>query len=65
MNMVEFKAHYVRHNPYFNRWFSAIKLLDFYKIRYKCHNPYFNRWFSAILSESDFNLSENKSQSLF
>ena len=37
------------HNPYFNRWFSAIeykgKLSDF---NLKCHNPYFNRWFSAI-----------------
>ena len=37
------------HNPYFNRWFSAMK-------RPKTgngsslsgHNPYFNRWFSAI-----------------
>ena len=36
------------HNPYFNRWFSAIeiKLMD----TYPCisHNPYFNRWFSAM-----------------
>ena len=40
-----------RHNPYFNRWFSAIsnKLLRIKKII--CHNPYFNRWFSAIRSE--------------
>ena len=36
------------HNPYFNRWFSAI-IID--KNGDKClesHNPYFNRWFSAI-----------------
>ena len=36
------------HNPYFNRWFSAIivyKYIVFLKTR---HNPYFNRWFSAI-----------------
>ena len=36
------------HNPYFNRWFSAM----FYDITnnlvYTSHNPYFNRWFSAI-----------------
>ena len=38
----------LRHNPYFNRWFSAINNSDrmtAIKIR---HNPYFNRWFSAI-----------------
>ena len=36
------------HNPYFNRWFSAIfhdKAFSIFKMR---HNPYFNRWFSAI-----------------
>ena len=37
------------HNPYFNRWFSAItqniKLTGCLKAS---HNPYFNRWFSAI-----------------
>ena len=36
------------HNPYFNRWFSAI--IDENNLN-KCitsHNPYFNRWFSAI-----------------
>ena len=37
------------HNPYFNRWFSAIKKRQaFIKMLKKCHNPYFNRWFSAI-----------------
>ena len=38
----------ISHNPYFNRWFSAIELgVD---LLYKdiCHNPYFNRWLSAI-----------------
>ena len=36
------------HNPYFNRWFSAIKeRRELSDIR-KGHNPYFNRWFSAI-----------------
>ena len=38
-----------RHNPYFNRWFSAIK--TGYNISHDevtRHNPYFNRWFSAI-----------------
>ena len=43
------------HNPYFNRWFSAIKetngLLMYSLI---CHNPYFNRWFSAILDSNDY-----------
>ena len=39
----------IGHNPYFNRWFSAI----LYSTRGGCyyessHNPYFNRWFSAI-----------------
>ena len=36
------------HNPYFNRWFSAISLDDFNASDNNCHNPYFNRWFSAI-----------------
>ena len=40
----------VRHNPYFNRWFSAIKKTrDVRNERNDCHNPYFNRWFSAII----------------
>ena len=41
--------HCTGHNPYFNRWFSAIphrwKISCGLKL---CHNPYFNRWFSAI-----------------
>ena len=37
------------HNPYFNRWFSAILALPVAeKGQLKRHNPYFNRWFSAI-----------------
>ena len=38
----------IGHNPYFNRWFSAILVNDKNKIDEDCHNPYFNRWFSAI-----------------
>ena len=38
------------HNPYFNRWFSAIKEDKIIKSYNLCHNPYFNRWFSAILA---------------
>ena len=41
------------HNPYFNRWFSAIKVPKCPKFHFKRHNPYFNRWFSAI-SNTDF-----------
>ena len=38
------------HNPYFNRWFSAISLCGLLLLYgYLCHNPYFNRWFSAII----------------
>ena len=37
------------HNPYFNRWFSAIKKIGYVTLSYNSsHNPYFNRWFSAI-----------------
>ena len=42
------------HNPYFNRWFSAIltnaEKKELYQIS---HNPYFNRWFSAIPSHAE------------
>ena len=37
------------HNPYFNRWFSAIKRNILKLMGEIGHNPYFNRWFSAIL----------------
>ena len=36
------------HNPYFNRWFSAIVYLYNTNETVRSHNPYFNRWFSAI-----------------
>ena len=36
------------HNPYFNRWFSAIVKMDILIFEQESHNPYFNRWFSAI-----------------
>ena len=37
------------HNPYFNRWFSAMIKQVTLDIFYRDgHNPYFNRWFSAI-----------------
>ena len=36
------------HNPYFNRWFSAIGDKMRRKLIIFRHNPYFNRWFSAI-----------------
>ena len=39
---------YTSHNPYFNRWFSAITLGNQKELFIKGHNPYFNRWFSAI-----------------
>ena len=55
----------VSHNPYFNRWFSAIQsrlreLKDFLS-----HNPYFNRWFSAIIISNDIYDILEGSQSLF
>ena len=37
------------HNPYFNRWFSAIDKKIQNKLFLYSHNPYFNRWFSAIV----------------
>ena len=45
MNILVFQQ---RHNPYFNRWFSAITLGGLKMLKEECHNPYFNRWFSAI-----------------
>ena len=36
------------HNPYFNRWFSAIQTELVKRFYVEHHNPYFNRWFSAI-----------------
>ena len=45
------------HNPYFNRWFSAISKRTFYKSIKYCHNPYFNRWFSAIAAKISQNFT--------
>ena len=39
------------HNPYFNRWFSAMCLFVLLIAGVICHNPYFNRWFSAIIGK--------------
>ena len=36
------------HNPYFNRWFSAIAEILQMSSEEGHHNPYFNRWFSAM-----------------
>ena len=54
-----------RHNPYFNRWFSAIKTPFLGSFPRVCHNPYFNRWFSAIIGVELSNTVVKKSQSLF
>ena len=40
---------YSNHNPYFNRWFSAIENWSGHELLWWYHNPYFNRWFSAII----------------
>ena len=49
-----------RHNPYFNRWFSAIRQPTRNKKEIQSHNPYFNRWFSAILKYSFRTPSDNE-----
>ena len=48
MKPVESFFFFAGHNPYFNRWFSAIKMSTKKLYREDSHNPYFNRWFSAI-----------------
>ena len=45
------------HNPYFNRWFSAIQKRTDPKIIQDGHNPYFNRWFSAIAAKISQNFT--------
>ena len=45
------------HNPYFNRWFSAIRLIKFLIVEALSHNPYFNRWFSAIAAKISQNFT--------
>ena len=39
---------FMSHNPYFSRWFSAIRFNGNGDILDSSHNPYFSRWFSAI-----------------
>ena len=53
------------HNPYFNRWFSAICKACYAKNNEVSHNPYFNRWFSAIVDEGFEAWLYSESQSLF
>ena len=53
------------HNPYFNRWFSAIQRIMSHKKNSISHNPYFNRWFSAITLNHCVKMIEDLSQSLF
>ena len=53
------------HNPYFNRWFSAMNQLMIQRRFAHGHNPYFNRWFSAMLLHTAEKLVFSKSQSLF
>ena len=53
------------HNPYFNRWFSAIIKRVYKQVCPISHNPYFNRWFSAIVLKGEMPSKIGKSQSLF
>ena len=53
------------HNPYFNRWFSAIEKFKMEEKQNQSHNPYFNRWFSAIQDVWSEKEKEIMSQSLF
>ena len=56
---------YMRHNPYFNRWFSAIYYMLITEFEGIGHNPYFNRWFSAIGLTKSEKTELRESQSLF
>ena len=53
------------HNPYFNRWFSAMQSLWLEGLKTVSHNPYFNRWFSAIKNTVVNSAASILSQSLF
>ena len=53
------------HNPYFNRWFSAIGFKEIKGKEDNSHNPYFNRWFSAISGKMFKVIIYKQSQSLF
>ena len=59
------RSNHKRHNPYFNRWFSAIFPCTAYPFSNKSHNPYFNRWFSAMQFVTRFQAIKEMSQSLF
>ena len=54
------KQEFISHNPYFNRWFSAIKDCRKARLPFCSHNPYFNRWFSAILNFKSDTLDKDK-----
>ena len=47
-DFISYEAFKKGHNPYFSRWFSAIKKLHMESMDKNGHNPYFSRWFSAI-----------------
>ena len=54
------------HNPYFSRWFSAMRLnMNCPKYVKNGHNPYFSRWFSAIIVNVNGLFELLTSQSLF
>ena len=53
------------HNPYFNRWFSAIGECLNMNLTQGSHNPYFNRWFSAMKMSAYGAIMSELSQSLF
>ena len=54
------------HNPYFNRWFSAIKTsIKDVLSEYESHNPYFNRWFSAMIYRSNKSRTERSHNPYF
>ena len=53
------------HNPYFSRWFSAIKYNNSDRMTTNSHNPYFSRWFSAIGIMMEKRKIATMSQSLF
>ena len=53
------------HNPYFNRWFSAMYIRKIKDDILWSHNPYFNRWFSAIVRKYKTENEIEASQSLF
>ena len=59
------EVHEKCHNPYFNRWFSAMTITTLLSQSYTSHNPYFNRWFSAIKNWLVLHLTLIASQSLF